>query len=104
MIIFFSDYFIRAHFRPLMSLRSRCSCEVEKCSMILVEISKSLRHLFNMCLSEIYPVTFDGLGRRGGWKEEGSPGQRQFPVFEHTKISESAQRNRIYSKPLSRVM
>ena len=57
-----------------MSLRSRCSCEVEKCSMILVKISKSLRHLFNICLSaetientnEIYPVTFDGLGRRGG--------------------------------------
>ena len=39
-----------------------------------------------------------------GWEEEGSPGQRQFPVFEHTKIGESAQRNRIYSKPLSRVM
>ena len=112
MIIFFSDYFIRAHFRPLMSLRSRCSCEVEKCSMILVKISKSLRHLCNICLSaetientnEIYPVTFDGLGRRGGWEEEGSPGQRQFPVFEHTKISESAQRKRIYSKPLSRVI
>ena len=43
--------------------------------MILVKISKSLRHLFNICLSaetienknEIFPVTFDGLGRRGGW-------------------------------------
>ena len=65
--------------------------------MILVKISKSLRHLFNLCLSaetvenknEIFPVTFDWLGRRGGWggEEEGSPGQRQFPVFEHTKIS-----------------
>ena len=79
MIIFFSDYFIRAHFRPLMSVRSRCSCEVEKCSMILVKISKSLRHLFNICLSaetientnEIYPVTFDGLGRRGVGKRKG---------------------------------
>ena len=78
--------------------------------MFLVKISKSLRHLFSLCLSaetvenknEIFPVTFDGLGRRGGvgggGGEEASPGQRQFPVFEHTKISESAQRNRIYSK------
>ena len=66
--------------------------------MILVKISKPLRHLFNLCLSaetvenknEIFPVTFDGLGRRGGrggGEEEGSPGQRQFPVFEHTEIS-----------------
>ena len=43
-----------------------------------------------------------GWEEEGGWGggggEEGSPGQRQFPVFEHTKISESAQRNRIYSK------
>ena len=42
--------------------------------MFLVKISKSLRHLFSLCLSaetvenknEIFPVTFDGLGRRGG--------------------------------------
>ena len=45
-----------------------------------------------------------GAGCGGGGAELGSPGQRQFPVFEHTKISESAQRNRIYSKLLSRVM
>ena len=58
--------------------------------------------------NEIFPVTFDdfeeGEGGRGGRREEGSLDQRQFLVFEHTKISESAQRNRIFSKPLSRVM
>ena len=60
--------------------------------------------------NEIFPVTFDdfeeGEGGRGGGggREEGSLDQRQFRVFEHTKISESAQRNRIFSKPLSRVM
>ena len=82
--------------------------------MILVKRSKSLRHLFNKCLSaetvenknEIFPVTFDGLGRRGGWG--GGIGRvtrsKANSGFEHTKISESAQRNRIYSKPLSRVM
>ena len=49
--------------------------------MILVKISRSLRHLFNVYLSaetienknEIFPVTFDGLGRRG----EGRGGERE---------------------------
>ena len=59
--------------------------------------------------NEIFPVTFDDFeegegGRGGGGRGEGSLDQRQFLVFEHTKISESAQRNRIFSKPLSRVM
>ena len=41
-----------------------------------------------------------GVGGGGG----GSVDQRQFPVFEHTKIDESSHRNRIFSKLLSRVM
>ena len=51
-------------------------------------------------------MTFDDFeeGEGVGRREEGSLDQRQFLVFEHTKISESAQRNRIFSKPLSRVM
>ena len=66
-----------------MSVRSRCSYEVVKFSMILVKRSKSLRHLFNKCLSaetmenknEIFPVKFDGLGRRGGCGGGGRAGR-----------------------------
>ena len=54
--------------------------------------------------NEIFPVTFDDFEREEGRREEGSLDQRQFLVFEHKKISESTQRNRIFSKPLSRVM
>ena len=59
-----------------------------------------LNDLFN-----IYPYAEGGgAGGGGGRREEGSQEKRQFLVFEHKKISESAQRNRIFSKPLSRVM
>ena len=76
--------------------------------MILVKISKSLRHLFNI-KNKIFPVTFDGLGRRGGGgggggKRKGHQVKGAISGFCTYKMSESAKRNRIYSKPLSRVM
>ena len=85
--------------------------------MILVKISKSLRHLFNLCLSaetvenknEIFPVTFDGLGRRGGWGGGGKKkGHQVKGNFRFLNIQKSAEpylfktgRN---SKLLSKVM
>ena len=68
--------------------------------MILVKTNKSLRHLFNLCLStetvenknEIFPVTFDGLGRRGGGERGTVKGN-----FRFSNIQKSA-------NPLSRTV
>ena len=52
--------------------------------------------------NEIFPVTFDGGWGGGGIGRVTK--SKTISGFEHTQISESAQWNRIYSKPLSRVM
>ena len=66
--------------------------------MTLVKRSKSLRHLFNKCLSaetmenknEIFPVTFDGLGRRGGWGGGDRKGHQVKGNFRFLNIQKSA--------------